>query len=363
MDIVEKLQVYREKERILVVDDDDIMRQTTMGILRLVFEDVDGAHDGISAMEIYRQKKHTIVISDITMPGMNGIELAGHLKDINREQSIIMISGYSDSRYLMELINIGVDTFLNKPFGEDNLLGAVEKIARYHEILSIEKNYQQQLEVAVARKTRELEKMLHVVKELSEEIVLRLSTAAEYRDIETGLHIQRLGLYAAELAKQMDLDEEYQEAIRFAAPLHDIGKIGIPDNILLKAGTLTAEEFEIMKTHSNIGAKILANSQNKNIQLAESVALTHHERWDGTGYPNRLKGQEIPLAGRIVTICDQYDALRSERPYKPAFTHEKTCGILLDGDGRSMPCHFDPVVLEAFRNVMDVFDKIFNENE
>lgn len=363
MDIVERLSFYSDKERILVVDDDDIMRQTTVGILRLAFLEVEGARDGVSGLALYKEKKHTIVISDITMPGMNGIELAKIIRDINREQSIIMISGYSDSRYLMELINIGVDTFLNKPFGEENLLGSVEKIARYHEILAIEKNYQQQLEVAVARKTRELENMLQIVKELSNEIVLRLSTAAEYRDIETGLHIRRLGLYAKVVAESLSLPADYQESILFAAPLHDIGKIGIPDNILLKPGPLTREEFEVMKNHTVIGAKILANSHYDNIQMAESVALNHHERWDGTGYPKGLSREDIPLEGRIIAICDQYDALRSERPYKPAFSHEKTCDILLNGDGRSMPNHFDPDVLEAFKNVADQFNRIYNENE
>jgi putative two-component system response regulator len=188
----------------------------------------------------------------------------------------------------------------------------------------------------------------------------RLVGAAEYRDPDVPTHLIRIELYVECLSTELKMPKEFIESIKFAAPYHDIGKIGIPYTILLKQGGLTKEEFIIIKGHSKIGATILDGSNNHMTQMAASIALNHHERYDGSGYPEGLKGDIIPIEARIVNICDQYDALMMGKPYKPAYGHNKTIQIITKGDGRTIPQHFDPVVLTAFKRVALEFEKIFD---
>ncbi len=191
----------------------------------------------------------------------------------------------------------------------------------------------------------------------------RLTLASEYKDEETGAHIQRISFYTRELSLEMGMGSRFAENIFYASPMHDIGKVAIPDAILLKPGPLDDQEWEIMKTHAAIGASILKGSESPYLKMAEVIAGCHHERWDGHGYPNNLKGEKIPPTARIMNISDQYDALRSRRPYKEPFDHEKTVNIITKGDGRTMPDHFDPDVLAAFKKSMDLFKDIFETHK
>lgn len=207
--------------------------------------------------------------------------------------------------------------------------------------------------VAECQKSQELEQAYA-------DTLLRLSLASRYKDEETGGHIERLSHYAETLALVVGWDKTSAQRLFAAAPMHDVGKIGIPDAVLGKHGPLDEKEWEMIRQHPSLGASLLAGASSPLLAMAREVALTHHERWDGSGYPQGLKGENIPWSGRIVMLVDHYDALRSQRPYKPAFSHRKSCDVMLNGNGRTNPRHFDPNLLEAFREIHLEFNEIFS---
>jgi HD-GYP domain-containing protein (c-di-GMP phosphodiesterase class II)/CHASE2 domain-containing sensor protein len=269
-----------------------------------------------------------------------------------------------DIRYesVTNLIGGNIESFprlLEPPQGLKSYLSSGGINLKIMRLLRVEEQYEKKLEETIEEKTMELSHALSMIKNMNNEIIMRLTAAAESKDAHTGKHISRIGLYANRLAEAMQMPQDFIENITFASAMHDIGKIGIPNQILLKPGHLSDEEFEVIKKHTIIGAKILAGSSFPVIQMSATIALFHHERWDGTGYPKRLKGNDIPTEARIVMICDIYDALRSRRPYKEAFDHQQAFLIITQGDYKTMPAYFDPDILHAFAQTAAEFNAIF----
>ncbi|KJU86093.1 response regulator receiver modulated metal dependent phosphohydrolase [Candidatus Magnetobacterium bavaricum] len=357
--------IDKGKAHILVTDDDPFVRESVSVLLTENCYNVMTCSNAREALDLMTTHHDVIsvVLTDINMPGISGVGLLGRLHKLYPDIPVILMTAFAELDVVIDAIKKGAYDFIIKPYRYEQLFYSVDKAVRYSQLLRMEKDYTRRLEDTVRQRTRELSDALEKVTSLSNDIVNRLTVTAEYRDEDTGSHILRIGKYAEVLAHALGMSEEFICSIRFASPLHDIGKIGIPDSILLKPSGLTPEEFQVMKTHTSIGAKILSGSSFLKLKMAQSIAQSHHERWDGSGYPKGLRSTAIGIDARIAIICDQYDALRSKRPYKSALTHEDTVKIITVGDGRTKPSHFDPHVLRAFKQITGRFNDIFDTHQ
>jgi putative two-component system response regulator len=343
---------------ILVVDDNKLVLESTCSLLSSRGFSAVACPQSTLAAQRLREHEFDAVLSDIKMPGMTGLELLDTIRAADPDMPVVLMTAFAEFDLALDAIRRGAFDFVLKPWTPDHLTLTMKKAVKYHELLRIEKGYKKALEDTVQKRTHELVDALEMVTSLSREVVQRLTTVTEFRDSETGEHVARIALFTRCIAQAMSMPPDFVDTIAFASPMHDIGKVVVPDAILLKPAALTLEEFETIKTHTVVGEKILSGSRHPSIQMAASIALCHHERQDGSGYPRGLKGEAIPIEGRITMLCDQYDALTSKRPYKKAFLHEEAVRIICEGDGRTLPSHFHPDVLKVFNRVGDQMESI-----
>jgi len=324
------------KQSILVVDDEPMNIDVLSGILRTEYK-VRAALNGERALVIaLSNPMPDMIMLDIMMPDMDGYEVCRQIKanPLTKNIPIIFVTAKNQNEDEKKGLELGAVDYITKPINPSLVL------ARVHTHLALY-NQNQELE----RKVRERTDELHQTRL---EIILRLGRAAEYKDNETGMHVMRMSHYSQILGLAAGLSETEAELLLDASPMHDIGKIGIPDNILLKPGKLDENEWDTIQQHPEIGSEIIGTHKSKLLDMARNIAMTHHEKYNGKGYPNGLKGDEIPFVSRIVSIADVFDALTTERPYKKAWTVEKAIKLIEDEAGES----FDPALVKLFVSVM-----------
>jgi putative two-component system response regulator len=331
--------------RILMVDDEESNLELLRRILEPVgFKDLQATADPFQVLPLCQQIQPDLVLLDIAMPGKNGLEvlaeIRGHMGEEEYLPVLVLTSDHSPDTKRRSL-SAGAQDFLTKPLSPAEVRLRVRNLLETRFLHLALRDHNRDLEERVRERTAELE-------EAHAEILARLARAAEYRDDETGEHTRRVGRLSGAIAQELELDPEEVSLLLRVAPLHDVGKIGIPDDILLFPGPLTPEHMKIMRSHTEIGGNLMAGSGIPLLDLAEEIARTHHERWDGSGYPEGLSGEEIPIAGRIVAVADSFDALSHTRPYQPAWAVEDAWSEI----ARKAGSDFDPEVVEAFKAVL-----------
>jgi putative two-component system response regulator len=330
--------------RILIVDDEPGNVEVLRRLLeRSGFHRLETTTDAREAASLYVRVRPDLILLDLHMPELDGLAVMDELNEIAEASylPILVLTGDITPEARREALSRGAKDFVSKPFDPDEVLLRIRTLLETRFLYLQIQSHNQMLEAKVRERTRELEGA-------QIEIIERLARAAEFRDDNTGQHTERVGQMAALLARQLGLPDMQVALIRRAAPLHDVGKIGVPDTILLKLGRLTAEEFAVVRTHTTIGARILSGSRFPILRLAEEIAFNHHERWDGDGYAG-IAGDAIPLAGRIVAVADVFDALTQKRPYKPAWPVEEALAEIDRQRGRM----FDPALVDVFLRVIE----------
>lgn len=348
----------KETARILIVDDEPVNLKlldkmlSAQGYCNLLL-----VQDSRQVLDVYRQQRPDLILLDINMPHLDGFGVLEQLKALKDPlfPPVVILTAQHSQDFLLRALNAGARDFIPKPFDRNELLARVRNMLDAHLAHRLVFEQKDVLDEIVQTRTNELRRTRL-------QVVQRLGRAAEYRDNETGNHILRMSHISALLAKSIGWNEADCELMLHASPMHDIGKMGIPDHILLKPGKLEPEEWEIMKSHATIGANILEGDDSDLMRCAGEIALTHHEKWDGSGYPYGLSGEAIPLTGRIAALADVFDALTSERPYKKAWPVESAVDLIKENRGT----HFDPdlvtVFLEQLPEILNIRDQ-FSEPE
>ncbi len=333
---------------LLVVEDEPTLARALGRLFADHFDVVHVVHSAADAAVRHAQHRHEIdvVFTDVMLPDGDGIELVGTLRVLDPTLGAVVATGFDDRHTAERAVALGVQGYLLKPF---EMTEARINAANAHHWRLLEREnrqHRERLSSLVDARTRALERS-------RAETITRLSVAAEYRDMETSSHLERMSAYAAILARRAGLDQQHCEQVRLASPMHDIGKLGIPDDVLLHTGTFSPEQRRVMSTHTLLGHQILAGSESPLLELGATIALNHHEWWDGTGYPYGRSGVTIPVEGRIVAIADVFDALSSPRRYKRAFSIDETVAIMASERGT----HFDPELLDEF--LADIDELLF----
>jgi len=359
--IKDELIEFSKTLKVLYVEDDKDTREYTLLMLDYIFDDITVAVDGIDGLNKFETTKFDLIISDINMPNMDGIQMLKKIraKDINIP--FIILSAYDEVKYLLDSIDSGIDGYILKPIDLEQLSSTMTKILKKLKyVIQLEDKNKKSIELYNEFEMQMIEKVSEIyglnqeLIDTQKEVIFKIGTIGETRCRETANHVKRVALYSELLAKEYGLSSDECEVVKLASTMHDIGKIGIPDAILNKNGKHTFEEFKEMKTHSQLGHDMLVDSNKELLKAAATVALEHHEKYDGTGYPNALKGENIHLYGRIVALADVFDALGSDRVYKDAWEDEKIFELFKEEKGK----HFDPKLVDIFFDNVDSFISI-----
>jgi putative two-component system response regulator len=338
-----------KEAKILIVDD----QPANVTLIEKML-DIDGYINVLSTTDptqvesIYMEQNSDLILLDLNMPVMDGYQVLAKVREVDPDYPpIIVLTAQSDRESRIKALDLGARDFLAKPFDRVELMTRIRNMLEVRIMTKAMKNQNKILDGMVKVRTQELN-------DTRLEVIRRLGRAAEYRDDMTGFHIIRMSRYSQQLGLAAGMDEKEADMLLNASPMHDIGKIGIPDSVLLKPGKLDADEWKTMQTHVDIGVEILSGSDSELMNMAAEVCQNHHEKWDGTGYPRQLSGEDIPLVGRVVAVADVFDALTTERPYKDAWPIEKAVDFLKEQSGK----HFDPRLVEIFLEILPEILKI-----
>lgn len=340
--------------KLLIVDDEPVnVKLLERTLAKAGYQDIESTMDPREVCDRIAARDHDLILLDINMPHMDGFDVLAALKErFEHLPPVLVLTAQSAQEFRTQALEMGAQDYVTKPFERNELLHRVSNLLESRLYRYGLERLNESLEEKVSERTQQLQ-------QTRLQVVRRLGRAAEYRDNETGLHIVRMSKISRLLGEAIGMDEYQCDLLLNASPMHDIGKIGIPDHILLKPGRFEPDEWETMKQHAQIGADILDGDGSDLLDMARDIALTHHEKWDGSGYPNGLKGEEIPLVGRICALADVFDALTSERPYKKAWAVDDALQLIRDNRGS----HFDPQLVDLFMQNLDAIMAIRDSHQ